>query len=238
MSADFTFTKENLDRCLSRLAKEFRKSNGTVEIILVGGAAVLANYGFRDMTYNIDAILQAPSSMKDAINKVGDEMRLPYGWLNSDFVRTSSYSPKLMQYSRYYKRFGNVLEVRTVSGAYLVAMKLMSGRQYKNDISDVVGILEEQKACGKPISLEMIQTAVQNLYGSWEKLPAESREFIDRVMKAGALEKLYAQYRDMEKAAKESLIDFEKKYPGAANTNNVNDIIRSLKRSKTVGGDN
>jgi hypothetical protein len=35
--------------------------------------------------------------------------------------------------------------VRTVTGEYLIAMKLMSGRQYKNDISDIVGILREQR---------------------------------------------------------------------------------------------
>jgi hypothetical protein len=47
------FSKENLDACLKELGKEFRRLNGTAmpaEIILVGGASVLANYGFRDMT--------------------------------------------------------------------------------------------------------------------------------------------------------------------------------------------
>lgn len=29
MSADKPFTKENLDKCLKELAKEFRKKNGT-----------------------------------------------------------------------------------------------------------------------------------------------------------------------------------------------------------------
>lgn len=235
MSTDFTFTKENLDACLSRLAKEFRKLNGKkvpAEIILIGGAAVLANYGFRDMTYDIDAIIQASSSMKDAINNVGDEMGLPNGWLNSDFTKTTSYSPKLLQYSEYYKRFEYVLDVRTVSGEYLVAMKLMSGRQYKNDISDVVGILKEQQDRGKPISLEMIKTAVCNLYGSWDKLPPSSQELVVEIMRDGKLEKLYEQYRSTEKAAKESLIDFEEKYPGVTNMDNVNDIIQGLKKRK------
>ena len=89
MSVDIAFTKDNLDVCLSKLAKEFRKSNGTklpAEIILIGGAAVLANYGFRDMTYDIDAIIRASSAMKEAINKVGDELGLSNGWLNSDFI--------------------------------------------------------------------------------------------------------------------------------------------------------
>ncbi len=235
MSADFTFTKENLDACLSKLAKEFRKLNGKkvpAEIVLIGGAAVLANYGFRDMTYDIDAIIQASSSMKDTINKVGDEMGLPNGWLNSDFAKTTSYSPKLLQYSEYYKRFGYVLNVRTISGEYLIAMKLMSGRPYKNDISDVVGILNEQKERGKLISLEMIKVAVCNLYGSWDKLPQNSQELIAEIMKDGQLEKLYEQYRNMEKSTKESLIDFQQKYPNVVNTDNVNDIIRNLKKRK------
>lgn len=235
MSTEIVFTKENLDACLSRLAKEFRKLNGTkvsAEIVLIGGAAVLANYGFRDMTYDIDAIIQASSSMKDAINRVGDEMGLPNGWLNSDFTKTKSYSPKLLQYSEYYKLFGYVLEVRTVSGEYLVAMKLMSGRKYKNDISDVIGILKEQKEIGKPLTLEKIQTAACDLYDSWDNLPRESKDLITDIMRYEQYEALYEQYRNNERIAKESLIDFEKKYPGVTNTDNVNDIIRNLKERK------
>lgn len=235
MSVDIAFTKDNLDVCLSKLAKEFRKLNGTkvpAEIILIGGAAVLANYGFRDMTYDIDAIIRASSTMKEAINKVGDELGLPNGWLNSDFTKTKSYSPKLLQYSEFYKKFGYVLEVRTVSGEYLVAMKLMSGRQYKNDISDVIGILQEEKNRGKPLTLEMIKTAVCNLYGGWDKLSQDSIELIVEVMQEGQLEILYEQYRSSEKAAKESLVDFEKKYPGVTNVDNVNDIIKGLKKRK------
>ena len=50
MSVEKGFTKENLDYYLRELAKEFRKRNGKnmpAEIVLVGGAAILANYGFR-----------------------------------------------------------------------------------------------------------------------------------------------------------------------------------------------
>ena len=47
------------------------------------------------MTYDMDAIIQASSSMKDAINSVGDRMGLPNGWLNADFMKTTSYTPKV-----------------------------------------------------------------------------------------------------------------------------------------------
>ena len=76
------FNRDNLDSYLRELAKEFRKINGKkmpAEIILVGGASVLINYGFRDMTNDMDAIIQASSSMKEAINRVADRMNLPNG---------------------------------------------------------------------------------------------------------------------------------------------------------------
>ncbi len=235
MSTNLVFTKENLDMYLSRLAKEFRKLNGTkipAEIILVGGASVLANYGFRDMTYDIDAIIQASSSMKEAINIVGDELGLPNGWLNSDFTKTRSYSSNLLQYSRFYKRFGYILEVRTVASEYLIAMKLMSGRKYKNDISDIVGILKEEKDKGNELTLSKIQTAVCNLYGNFEALPTDSIDLISNIIKNNQLDKLYEQYKLNERVAKETLIEFEDKYSGVANNSNVDDIIKQLQKRK------
>ena len=140
------FTKDNLDLYLKELAKEYRHLNGKnveAEIIMVGGAAILANYGFREMTTDVDAIIHASSSMKEAINRTGDKFNLPNGWLNADFMRTVSYSPKLNLHSKHYKIFSGVLRVRIVSAEYLVAMKLKSGRDYKHDLSDIVGILAE-----------------------------------------------------------------------------------------------
>ena len=87
------FKKENLDNYLNELAKAYKKLGGKntpAEIVLVGGAAILENYGFRDMTTDIDAVITAASSMKEAITKVGDKFNLPYGWINTDFVKTDS----------------------------------------------------------------------------------------------------------------------------------------------------
>ena len=235
MSSDFAFTKENLDRCLRELGKEFRKLNGTsmkAEITLIGGAAILANYGFRDSTYDVDALIQASSAMKDAVNRVGDKLGLPNGWLNADFIQTPSYSPKLTAFSTYYKTFSNVLTVRTISGPYLVAMKLMAGRQYKNDISDIVGILQEQENRGQPLTMEQITQAVNDLYGGWEKLPQESEALLEKILKEGQTGELYQVYREQVRLAKESLLEFEQNYPGAAKEENLADILRALKKKK------
>lgn len=77
------------------------------------------------------------------MNAVGDRLDLPNGWLNADFKNTNSYSPKLVQFSKYYRTYSNVLNIRAISAEYLVAMKLMSGRRYKKDLSDIIGILSE-----------------------------------------------------------------------------------------------
>ena len=233
--SDIPFTKDNLDGYLKELSKEFRKMNGSkipAEIILIGGASVLINYGFREMTYDMDAIIQALSSMKDAINHVGDRMGLPNGWLNTDFMKTTSYTPKLIQYSKYYKTFSNVLKIRTVSAEYLVVMKLMAGRQYKNDLSDVVGILIEQKNAEKEISLESIKRAAGELYEGYENLPELSRNFIEAVYQNSDLSALYEKIRDDEKQNKDILLEFQDDFPDVLNGDNLADILRAAKAKK------
>ena len=231
------FTKDNIDLYLKEVAKAYRKLVGKdfpAEVVLIGGASILVNYGFRGMTTDVDALIHASSGMKDAINQVGDKFDLPNGWLNSDFTKTHSYTPKLYQYAAYYRTYANVLTVRTIAAEYLIAMKLCSGRQYKNDLSDVLAILAEHEKRGTPITMEQIQAAVQNLYGAWDYLPESSRQFIERTMTNPHLEALYNQIAAAEKETKESLIDFEQKYPGVTNEANVNDIIKSLQERKRI----
>ena len=234
MSSD-TFTKENLDTYLKALAKEFRKLNGKsmpAEIVLVGGAAILTNYGFRDMTTDIDAVIHATSAMKDAINSVGDKYNLPNGWLNGDFMHTGSYSQKLNEFSLYYKSFYGVLSVRTISAEYLIAMKLRSGRKYKNDLSDVIGILAEHEKKGSPITYNKIETAVVNLYGGWNEFPEDSKPFIENALKNGDFENIYTSVKKEEIESKDILIGFEKDYPKVAKESNINDILKTLKEKR------
>lgn len=235
MSADKPFTKENLDSCLKELAKEFRKKNGTgmpAEIILIGGASILINYGFREMTYDMDAIIKSSGAMKDAINTVGDRLGLPIGWLNTDFVNTSSYSPRLVEYSKYYKTFSNILHIRTVSAEYLVAMKLMAGRQYKNDLSDIVGVLIEQEERNEPLTFDKIRKAIIDLYDSYSRIPKDSRVFIEAVYKKEDLHAFYKQCRELEQENKDVLVAFQEDYPGVLNGDNLADILKAAKAKK------
>lgn len=227
------FTRDNLDNYLKELAKQYRKLVGKkgmpAEIILIGGAAILTNYGFREMTTDVDAIINASSAMKDAINVVGDKFNLPNGWINSDFRKTTSYTPKLVSVSKYYKTFSNILTIRTINAEYLIAMKLRSARKYKNDLSDIIGILAEHKKRNNEIQFSQIDYAVNELYGSWDDFTADARMFIRDAFENGNYEEIINNVIQEEKHSKEILINFEQDYPNVTNQSNINDILAQLK---------
>lgn len=226
MLSDKPFRKKDLDLYLKELAKEFRKRNGKTipaEITLIGGASILINYGFREMTYDMDAIMDAASSIRDAIT---------HGWINDDFMKTDSYTPRIVQYSRYYRTYSNIMTIRTVTGEYLVAMKLRSGRQYKFDLSDIIGILWEQEKNRDPLSLERIKKAVEDLYGSYDVLSENMKQFVEKAVRDGKYKETYARVRRAETENKENLLEYQEEKPGVINGDNVNDIIAALRRKK------
>jgi hypothetical protein len=195
MSLDFTVDKRSLDHYLNELAKELKRIYGRkiqpVEVVLVGGAAILINYDFRLSTNDVDAWLSSETLMTEAIRQVAQRYGLSNRWLNQDFVRTSSFSPKLRDMSVHYKTFQRILDVRTIQGADLIAMKLNANRHYKNDLSDVVGILMECEQHGKPLTLDTIETSVLTLYGEKKAILPETWEWLETIMKHGN----YAQIR-------------------------------------------
>lgn len=76
----------------------------------------------------------------------------------------------------------------------------------------------------------MINKAVTNLYGNWEALSLDSREFIEGIMEKGNFEQLYKAISEEEKKSKETLIELQQDYPGVAATENVDSILSNLKK--------
>ena len=197
------FTKSDIDHYLFLLAKEYRRRNRKnkhVELILVGGASIIVNYGFRDATTDIDAIIMADSVMQEAIYAVAERENIPDGWLNADFMRSDSFSDELILHSSYYKTFANVLEVRTVRAEYLLAMKLVAGRNYKRDLSDIIGIIETCRSEGGPITEDRVDAAMTTLYGSWDKVDAFARQLYCAVMNDPDAGKKYNEIIEEENA--------------------------------------
>ncbi len=214
----------------SELAKEIKKECGrdaNVELIVVGGASILLNYDFRESTIDVDALVSSRISIKESINRVGDKYGLPNGWINSDFKTTNSFSPKLVQFSKYYKTFNQSLTVRTVESEYLIAMKLASLRKYKYDRSDIVGILQANKDTN-PISFKKIDKAVIELYGTWERLPVDAKDIVQKTISQIDDKELYLLTLKEETFNKELLINFEIDYENVLKEDNIDAILNSL----------
>lgn len=228
------FTKTDIENYLKELGKELKKrGRGTpMEIILVGGASILVNYDFRVSSYDIDAYYAKASIMKECINAVGDKFGLPNGWVNDDFMKTSSFTPKIIEYSKYYKKFSGVLTVRTIKAEYLVAMKLVSGRKYKKDLSDVAGIIYEQQLAGAPITYEMVDRAVVELYGDWSRVSDESKDMLNKILSCDDIKEIFDELSQYESDAKDILANISNKYPDVVNRDNVDDVIAAAMKKK------
>ena len=120
-------------------------------------------------------------------------------------------------------------------------MKLMAGRQYKNDLSDIIGVLIEQEERDEPLNFEKIQKAVVDLYDSYDKIPEASRTFIEAVYKKEDLHEFYKQCRELEQENKDVLVGFQEDYPGVLNGDNLADILKAASEAAgeilTMDGD-
>ena len=234
MSTEPIVTKEKLETYLKELAKDFKKrGKGTpAEMILVGGASVILNYGFRGSSYDVDAIYECQSVMKESINTVGEKFGLPVGWLNDDFKKTDSFTYRIFQYSEYYKTFSGVLTVRSIRAEYLVAMKLVSGRRYKKDLSDIAGIIWEQSELGKPLPFEAIDKAVTELYDDWSRVSAYSKAVLEKILSCDNMSLLFEELSAEETDARETLTAIDQNYPDLITQGTVDEIIAAAMKKK------
>ena len=193
-------SKEQLDSIFKDIAKELKKKIKnkalSYELIIVGGASILLNYSFRETTVDIDCLDVQDALMNEIINIVGEKYQLPNDWINTDFIKTNSYTPKLIQYSSYYKSYANgSLVIRTIKDEYLIAMKMMAARKYKHDYSDIFGIIKENTS----LSFDKVMKAVENLYGDSSKIPSEMVAFVKSLFEPNTI-----SYADIEKGEEET----------------------------------
>lgn len=203
-------TVEQIDACLLRLAQNYEKLNKKTaipfEIIVVGGASILLNYGFRKSTQDIDAYIEIRNQLNDAIHLTEEELSLSMDWLNQDFVRTASFSERISLYSKFYKTYAGIMTVRTVTAEYLIAMKIMSGRTYKHDLTDIIGVLMAEPS----ITMERIKTAFRSLYPAASLESLRLYPWLENVMAKPLDKGFYEQTQKSEETAARIL---REKYP-------------------------
>lgn len=233
--------KGNIYEILKVFAKEYKKSNGKqpIEIIIVGGGSILINYGFRDMTQDLDIAIPRTTDLHDAISHVADAYNLNPDWMNTDFKNTASYSSNLSLYSKHFCSFnGGIVEFRTINDEYLIAMKMVALRRYRSDFSDIIGILAENKENETPISYQQIETAFQNLYGikALNNLDTEIVKTIKNLCNSSAdkLRKYYTEEKLNESSIYKNLTDIDAKYEGLVTEANIEKIIDDIRLKNSI----
>ena len=109
---------------------------------------------------------------------------------------------------------------------------MMSGRKYKYDLSDIIGVLREQEKRDDSLTLERIKTAVEDLYGSYEKISDEVRQFVEQAIQNGEYAETYASVRKAEAENREVLLEYQDNKPGVITNDNINEIIIALRKRK------
>lgn len=123
-------SKESIDVYLDKLADKILEKFGpeaSIEIVVVGGAAIAINYTFS----------RASAYLDDLVADVAKECSLPTDWINHNVMVTGSFTPAIAQYAKHYKTFKGVLKVFTADALTLICMKSVCCRPDSHDILDV-----------------------------------------------------------------------------------------------------
>jgi len=183
-------SKNNIDYLFSVLASKYKELGGheTVEIFLVGGAAIITRFQYRAMTLDVDAVHPKTKPFMKAIEEVANQESLPQSWINDEFASTPSYSETIIEKAKLYKSFGNnLIKVYCLPEVYLIAMKMRSGRPTGGDLDDVLRMVAELKHNGKRITYAQIEKAYLDLYG--EKLDRCDSLFVSELKTIIAMSK-------------------------------------------------
>ncbi len=81
---------------------------------------------------------------------------------------------------------------------------------------------------------QIIKKTIHDLYGSYEVLSKEIREFVEKALEDGEYEKMYTLARQYEAENKENLLEYQEEKPGVITPDNVDDIIEALRKKKTT----
>ena len=86
--------------------------------------------------------------------------------------------------------------------------------------------------------MERIKKAVEDLYGSYDVLSENMKQFVEKAVRDGKYKETYARVRRAEAENKENLLEYQEEKTGVINGDNVNDIIAALRRKKEINHNN
>lgn len=168
----------NIDKYLYDLYQEIvkinRNSTLAVDIYIMGGSAVMINNKFREATIDIDAYIRSTIDIRGPVKEVAKQHNLPNDWLNTNVTVTQSFSKKLLQHFKLYKKIGDNLNVYVLDNLAQVCMKLVSYRVDSSDITDIKGIVSS----GFNYTYDEVMETITDIYGDDSVISVDAQLFI------------------------------------------------------------
>lgn len=159
--AEYPFIfKTNMDIYLNALNTYIYQTFGniSIDILVSGGSALIIGHNFRQCTEDIDTYIQSNVDLSKCIEAVSRDYSIPDDWMNSDFVKSPSFSTKLTHKAEFIKSYG-CLNVYKVCDLDLICMKLVAFRE--KDIADLQNLILDCPA----ITQDMLSNNLVYLYG-------------------------------------------------------------------------
>lgn len=132
-------TKQEITRALERLGKLAQGQGQSIELLLMGGAAMVLMYDARPSTRDVDVLILSPqqaSIVRKLAGQVAQEYNLPQDWLNDG---AKGYLVGISQGTLVFSAPGII--VKSPAIAQLLAMKLSAWRD-DVDIEDARRLLQ------------------------------------------------------------------------------------------------
>lgn len=149
-----------LERALTRMGELAQRQGTKLEICLYGGAVMMLAYDTRQITKDVDAIIQPSELGWRLARQVGEEQGLPEGWMNDQVKQFVA--PTERTRSLPWDAPGIALTAPTAG--YMLAMKALACRQplpgFQGDLDDLRFLIRKMGVG----SVEEIQKYVDKYY--------------------------------------------------------------------------
>jgi hypothetical protein len=179
-----TLTRERILAALRALSDELGKQGVTGEICLFGGTVMVLAFTARLSTKDVDALFQPAQFIREAARRVGEDHKLPAGWLND--------AVKGFVSARHETTMGNLpqfphLRLTMPVPEYLLAMKCMAARiggttDEPSDVADIVFLIRHLKLKSAIDVLDLV-----GQYYPANRIPVKTQYLVEGLFEEGKI---------------------------------------------------
>ena len=130
-------TKDLLLKALTRMGELAHEQGVKLEVCLYGGAVMMLSYNTRQITKDVDAVIQPSEFGWRLARQVGEELGLPDAWMNDDVkvYAVPSGQTRLLPWE------ADGIALTAPTAGYMLAMKALACRQplpgFQGDLDDL-----------------------------------------------------------------------------------------------------